>query len=325
MIDIRRRRLSTALATAPLAAMGFPGLVRAQGKPITVILTVPPGSLDTLARAVGEKLRAKLNRNVVVESKAGGGGAVAVQYIKQGPTDGSMFLLTPTSMISMHALFASSPSFDHEKDLVPVSEVAASPHTITVSRALGVDTFAGYVEAVRKDPKLGSIGTPSLAGLATLMIYQMRKTLKLDLQYVPYKGGQPLLTDLLGNHITAGASVMADYLPEHRNGRIRILAHASNVSSPLAPDIPTFKELGYPFYEARTTFGYYAKKGTSDAVVAEFARHLNEAIVLPDVVKQLQNIGLSPIVGSPEAYARVLQNDARQWGPLIIESGLKIN
>ena len=329
MTDLRRRRLSSALALAPIApiaSLGFPSFARAQSRPLSVILTVPAGtSIDALARTLGEKLRSKLNRSVVVESRPGGGGSIAVQYLKQQPADGSVLMLAPTSSISMHTLFSNLPSFDPEKDLAAICEVAASPHTITVNRAMGVDSFAAYVEHVRKNPKDGSVGTPSLAGLATLMIYQMRKHLKIDLQHVPYKGGQPLLADLMGNQVPAAASVMADYLPEHRNGRIRILAHASDKRSPLAPDIPTFKELGYPFYEARTTFGYFAKKGTPDAMLADYARHLTEAVMSPDVVEKLQGIGLSPIGGTPDAYTRVVLNDAKQWGPLITESGLKIN
>ena len=324
MINIRRRRLSTLLAASSIGAAGW---VRAQDKkPLTVILTVPAGtSIDALARTLGEKMRASLGRTVVVESRPGAGGAVAVQYLKQQSTEGSVLMLAPTSAISMHTLFSSTPAFD-PKDITPVCEVAAAPHTITVNRAMGVNNFKEYVEHMRKNPQLASIGTPSLAGLATLMIYQMRKNLGIDFQHVPYKGGQPLLADLLGNQVPAAASVIADYLPEHRSGRLRILVHASNERSPLAPDIPTFKELGYPFYEARTTFGYYATKGTPDALLAEYAKLLSTAVNSPDVVEKIQAIGLTPIAGStPQGYANVVAKDATQWGPLILESGLKIN
>ncbi|MCZ4313267.1 tripartite tricarboxylate transporter substrate-binding protein [Comamonadaceae bacterium G21597-S1] len=326
MTDIRKRRLSTAIAMAPLAALGFPALVRAQDKTLSVVLTVPAGtSLDNIGRTLAEKMRVSLGRPVIVEARPGGGGAVGVQHIKNGPDDGSVLLLAPTSQISMHAMFASTPSFEPEKDLSPVCEVAASPHTITVNTAMGVNTFAAYVEHMRKHPELQSIGTPSLAGLATLMIYQMSKSLNLNFQHVPYRGGQPLLVDLLGNQVPAAGSVMADYLPEQRNGRLRILAHASNERSPLAPDIPTFKELGYPFYEARTTFGYFAKKGTPPDLLAEYGRHLTDALRMPDVVAKLNGLGLSQIGGTPAEYAQVVRSHATQWGPLIKESGIKIN
>ncbi|MBN9412154.1 MAG: hypothetical protein J0H69_23670 [Burkholderiales bacterium] len=326
MIDIRRRRLGVALAHAPLALLAAPASRAQSGKPLFIILTVPPGtSIDALARTLGEKLRVSLNRPVVVESRAGGGGVVAVQHIKRSPDDGSVMLLSPTSAVSMHALFTTQPGFDVHQDLAAVCEVAASPHTITVNRALGVESFPAFVEYLRRHPDKASVGTPSLAGLATLMVYQLSRQLKIDFQTVPYKGGQPLLADLLGNQVPAAASVLADYLPEHRSGRIKVLAHASKERSPLAPDIPTFNELGYPIYEARTTFGMFLRRGTPPSIVQDYARHLTAAVRSPDVVEKLQAIGLTPVGGPPEAYHQVVQNDIRQWGPLIAESGLKIN
>jgi tripartite-type tricarboxylate transporter receptor subunit TctC len=190
---------------------------------------------------------------------------------------------------------------------------------------MGVNSFKDYLDRIRADPKLQSIGTPSLAGLASLLVYQIRKTTNIDLQYVPYRGGQPLLTDLLGGQIPASASIMPDYLNEHRAGKLRILAVASENRSVLAPDIPTFRELGYPFYAAKTSFGVFAKSGVPAAFVAECASALTEALAEPEIVERLHQLGLEPAGGTPEQFQQKLIEDRTRWAPLIKESGMKID
>lgn len=324
--DLIRRRLTASLIAAPALALGLATSSRAQTKRLTIILTVPPGTAsDSLARMLGEHLRVKLNRPVVVESKAGGGGVVAVQYLRQFEADGSYILLTPSSAISLLQLFTSKPTFDWERDLVPVCDGAAAPHTITVNSALGVNTFAEYVEYLRRNPKQGSIGTPSPAGLASLLVYQIRKTLNVDVQHIPYKGGSPLLADLLGGQIPASASVLPDYLADHRAGKLKILAHASETRTTLAPAIPTFSELGYPSLVAVTSFGFFAKAGTDPAVIAEYNTAINDGLASPTIVDRLHQMGLVPVGGGAAEYRRKLMAERIRWAPLIKETGMTVD
>ena len=137
-----RRRLIAALGTAPLglpAALGLPTLARAQPKPLTIILTVPPGtSSDTLARTLGDRLRARLDRPVVVESKSGAGGLMAVQHLRQLDADGSALMMAPNSSVSLLPLLMSRATFDMEKDLLPIVDCAMAPMAFTVHPASGV-------------------------------------------------------------------------------------------------------------------------------------------------------------------------------------------
>jgi tripartite-type tricarboxylate transporter receptor subunit TctC len=323
-VDPRRRRLVSALGAAPV--LGFPAIARAQARRLNILLTVPPGtSSDVLARLLGEQLRAKLDRQVVVESKPGGGGAVAVQHLRQFDADGSYLLVAPSSAISLLPQFTKKPPFDADRDLVPVVNLAAAPHGITVNAGLGLRTFAEYIEHVKKDSKAGSIGTPSPAGLASLLVYQIRKTLNVDVQHVPYKGGAPLLADLLGGQIPASASIMPDYLSDHRAGKLRILAVASEARSPLAPDIPTFAELGFPSFVAVTSFGLFAKAGTPQAAVNEYAAAFTEALAVPTVVQRLHQMGLEPLGGKPADYHAKLLAERTRWAPLIQETGMSLD
>ena len=320
-----RRRFVASLGAAS-AALAAPALLRAQGKPLTIVLTVPPGtSSDTLARTLGERLRARLNRMVVVESKSGAGGLLAVQHLRQTDADGSVIMMAPNSAVSLLPLFLSRPSFDMEKDLTPIVDCAMAPMAFTVHPGRGVNSMAEYFESVRKDPQQGSIGVPTPAGLSALVIYQLGKQLKLPLQSVAYRGGSPLLADLLGNQIPASGSILPDYLELHRAGKLKVLGHASEKRSPLAPDLPTFAEAGYPGYVAETFFGLYGKGGMAPALAAEYAAIVTEALASAPVSEQLHKMGLVPRGGTPDEFMKKLQANRDRWAPVIKEAGMKID
>lgn len=324
MISRRRFALTLGAACSVLAA---PALVGAQGgKPLTIFLTVPPGtSSDTLARMLGERLRAKLNRTVVVESKSGAGGLVAIQALRNVDSDGSYLMMAPNSAVSLLPLFSSKPTFDYEKELMAVVECASAPMAFTVNPASGVSTLAEYFDSVRKDPKRGSIGVPSPVSMGALVIHQLGQQLNLPLQAVPYRGGSPLLADLLGNQVPASGSILPDYLEFHRAGKLKVLAHASEKRSVLAPDIPTITEAGYPGYVAVTSFGLYAKAGMPANVAGEYAAIVTEALGTAPVVEALHKMGLVPVGGTPAEFHRKVLADRARWAPVIKESGIKMD
>lgn len=321
-----RRRLMAAMAAVPLT-IAAPAIVRAQNnKPLTIILTVPPGtSSDTLARMLAKSLQARLKRTVVVESKSGAGGLVAVQYLRQFDADGSYLMMAPNSAVSLLPLFIGRPTFDAEKDLQAVVECASAPMAVTVNAASGHQTLNDYFNAVRKEPQQGSIGVPSPVSMSALVIYQLAKQLKLPLQTVAYRGGAPLLTDLLGNQLPASGSILPDYLEQHRAGKLKILAHASNQRTVLAPDIPTLAEAGYPGYVAVTSFGLYGKAGIPAAVSAEYASIATDALATAEVTDALHKMGLVPVGGTPEQFQLSVSRDRARWGPVIKEAGIRMD
>ena len=324
-IDRKKRHFIAALAAAP-ALLAAPALVRAQGKPLTILLTVPPGtSSDTLARMLGERLRARLNRTVVVESKSGAGGLVAIQHMRNFEADGAYLMMAPNSAVSLLPLFATKPTFDPDKDLQAVVECASAPMAFTVNPAAGVSTLAEYFDAVSKDNRRGSIGVPSPVSMGALVIYQLGQQLKLPLQAVPYRGGAPLLADILGNQIPASGSILPDYLELHRAGKLKVLAHASEKRSVLAPDIPTITEAGYPGYVAVTSFGLYAKAGIPMGLAEDYAAMVTEALRSAPVVEALHKMGLVPVGGTPAEFQRKVSADRLRWAPVIRDSGIRMD
>lgn len=323
--SIGRRRFG-AITAATCLSLGFPAIVRAQARPLTIFLTVPPGtSSDTLARMLGERLSKKLNRTVVVESKPGAGGLVAIQALRNHEADGSYLMMAPNSSVSLLPLFTTKPTFDYEKELVSVVECASAPMAFTVHPAAGVNTLAEYFDSVRKNPKLGSIGVPSPVSMGALVIYQLGKQLNLPLQAVAFRGGSPLLADLLGQQIPASGSILPDYLENHRAGKLKILAHASEKRSVLAPDIPTITEAGYPGYVAVTSFGLYGKAGLPANLASDYAAIVTEALGTSQVTEALHKMGLVPVGGTPAEFNRKVLADRERWAPIIKSSGIRMD
>ncbi len=323
--QLSRRQFVAGLAAASLP-LAFPAIVRAQTRPLTIYLTVPPGtSSDTLARLLGDRLQAKLNRPVLVDSRSGAGGLVAIQALRNQPADGNYLMMAPNSAVSLLPLFTSKPTFDFEKELQAVVECAAAPMAFTVNPASGVRALGEYFDSVRKSPKLGSIGVPSPVSMGALVIYQLGKQLNLPFQTVAYRGGAPLLTDLLGNQIPCSASILPDYLEQHRAGKLKILAHASETRSVLAPDIPTLTEAGYPGYVAVTSFGLFARAGMQPQLANEYASIVTEALGTAPIVEALHKMGLVPVGGTPAEFHRKVLADRARWAPIIQQSGIKMD
>ncbi len=323
---VSRRRFSLGLA-AGAAALSFPAIVRAQSaKPLKLILSVPPGAaLDASARLLAERLKTSLDRQVVVDYKPGGAGLAAGDFIRSGEADGTNLLYSPTGFYSYNPFLFSRLPYDPDKELATVCEGVNIPLATTVSAASGIASFKDWLEAIRRDPKMRFVGSPSASGVGVFLMHLMAKTFGVELQLVAYKGGRPLLTDLLGGQIPVSASVMADYLELHRSGRLRILAQSSPGRSALAPGIPSYTELGYPEFVGKTSFGFFVKAGTPRPLVDQYAKAITEALRVPDTTKRLNEIGLEVAGGTPEEFQKVLLDDRARWAPIAKAAGIKLD
>jgi tripartite-type tricarboxylate transporter receptor subunit TctC len=293
-------------------------------KPLKLILSVPPGAaLDASARLLAERLKVSLDRTVVIDYKPGGAGLAAGEFLKNGDADGTL-LYTPTGFYSYNFLYT-QPPYDPDKELAPVCEGTVIPTALTVATASGIGSFKQWVEAIRRDPKLRFVGTPSASGVGVFLTHLMARTFNVDLQVVPYKGGRPLLTDLLGGQVPASGSVIADYLEMHRAGRLKILAQSFRGRSALAPDVPSYTELGYPDFQGKTIFGFFVKAGTARPLIDQYAKAITEALRTPDIGKRLNEIGLEVAGGTPEEFHRALLDDRNRWAPIAKAAGIKLD
>jgi tripartite-type tricarboxylate transporter receptor subunit TctC len=321
------RRGFTASLGAGAAALALPGWLQARSdKPLKLILSVPPGAaLDASARLLAEKLKTSLDRSIIIDYKVGGAGLSAGEFIKNGEADGANLLYTPTGFYSYNPFLYAKLPYDPDKELAPVCEGVTIPLAITVPAASGISSFKDWVEAIRRDPKMRFVGSPSASGVGVFLTHLMGKTFGVDLQVVAYKGGRPLLTDLLGGQVPASASVIADYLELHRAGRLRILAQSSAGRSALAPDIPSYTELGYPDFVGKTVFGFFVRAGTPRPLVDQYANAITEALRIPEIGKRLNEIGLEVAGGTPEEFQKTLLDDRNRWAPVAKQAGIRLD
>lgn len=313
---LNRRHLCTGLAAAIGAS--WTG-ARAQTLPGTIrfIVVVPPGaSMDNVTRLVADRLKDTLKRNTVVEYKPGGTGLVASQFLKSTEPDGSYVMFAPLAVAAFFPFLYSRLSFDPDTDLVPVCDGVHIPHALTVSMASGFQNLQQFLAAAKADPLKGSIGTSSMSSVGALLVHRLRQLSGADLQLVAYKGGQPLLTDLLGNQIGAGISVISDYLVQHRAGRVRIIASGGQKRSALAPEIPTLMESGYPDLYGVSSIGFFVRGGTPQPLVTQLSQAITDVVRTPDVRSRLLEMGAEPIGGTPDEFRRLALSERARWAPI---------
>lgn len=288
-------------------------------KPVRFIVGFPPGGgVDTLTRIFGQKMSEKWGVPVLVEDKPGSSGMIAADYIAHGAPDGysvawitNAHTVTPT----MNKL-----NYDPIKSFAPVTQIAYGPDVLVVIPSLPVHTLKELIEYAKARPgqvNYGTSGVGSAPYLETALLMQMTG---INMVHVPFKGGTIAVTSMLGDetHIKFGA--MPTVLPAIRSGQIRAIAVSANVRSLLLPEVPTVAEaLGIDHFDGANTnwTGVLAAAGTPADIVNKMQQDIAEAAHLPDVEKQLANIGFVPVVNTPEQFTEVIRNEIERWKPLL--------
>ena len=308
--------LIAAFCLAPLAA--------AQDKAIRFVLAYPPGaSSDILTRLLADKMRVSLGQPTVVENKPGAGGIVGTEAVKNAAPDGTTLLMTPLApMVAFPHSHGQLIRYDPFKDFEPVAHLTNFQIALVVNAGLPAKTLADYVALVKKDPKAGDYASAAAGSLPHYAGVMLAKAAGLEMTHIPYKGTAPALQALMAGEVKAAMFVLSDALTAVRSGKARVLAVAGEKRSPLAPEAPKFRELGYDI-EASAWYALFAPAGTPKNLVERYAKAAIDAIHSPDVNEKLEQMGLEPTGYGPEELARILRRDYDKWGPVIKASGFK--
>ena len=215
------------------------------------------------------------------------------------------------------------PSFDLNKDFVPVSLLARFEFGVVAGRALDAKDFKGFVAWLRANPDKATFGVPSNGTIPHFTGSKLEQVLGIPMTRVAYRGSAPVINDLIGGHLPFGIVTIADAIPQHRAGGVKILAVSSGARSPFLPDVPTLKESGIDLV-ADAWYGMWLPAGSS----REFASQLSAAVVTslakPDVREKLLAIGLIPVGTTPEGLTRELAANTALWQPIVKATGYKI-
>lgn len=322
---IQRRRFIQTTASLPVAMVsGLPLMSRAQAVPeLGKILTGFPagGTLDALARRVADKLRGAYATNMVVENKPGAAGQVGIITLKDSNPDGSVMLLTPSSMLSIYPF--TYPKLQYRVDDVkPVALGAHINHGLAVGSAVpeSVKTLRNFLAWAKANPDLANFGSPGAGSMPHLIGVLLSQFSGVALQHIPYRGSVPGVQDLLGGQIASFCGPIGDYLPYLASQKLRVLAISGTGASPFLPGVPTLKSFGFPV-AVTEWYGFFLPGKSSAATARRASAYLQPALAQPDVVEYGKRFGLSVTSSSADALADLLQADALQWRRLIKQIG----
>ena len=315
----RRELILGAIAAAAAAA---PGALWAQagdypkpGAALRYIVPFPPGGLtDVMARLVGQQLGERWKVNVVIDNKPGSGGQIGADAAAKSLPDGATLLAITLSHAANHTLFPKAP-YNLLKDLKPVALLAGSPMLVVVPAASKIQSFRELVDAARTGRlNAGSSGNGTPPHLTLALFNDIAKT---EIQHVPYKGGAPAITDLIGGQVDVIFSNFPESIAHVKAGKLRALAIASSARHPAAPDVPTTAEAGMPTLLVENWTAMMAPAGTPDAIVAKLGAEVVKILASPEVEERARTQGFRVDARAADKFAPFLNDEVQRWAKVI--------
>ena len=312
------------LASAGFAALGA-GSAHAQLQGNAFFISgFPAGGMgDYVARPLSEKLRGKYASAVLVEARPGAGGRIAVEYVKRANPDGLTILQIPSSPMVLYPSIYKKLNYDPVADFIPVTTMVSYAFVFTAGPGLPpeIKTVADYVKWAKANPKQASYGIPAAGSALHFAGMQLQKAAGMEFNSVPYRGGAPLLQDVLGGQIPVSFNVLGEVLPHIRSGKLRALAVTSPERSRFLPEVPTMVEQGYKDIAMMEYLSLYLPARTSPDNVRKLNTLVREALHSPDMVESLAKNGLEPVTQSPEEFAAMLKRDQQRWAGIAKATG----
>jgi len=311
------------IAIAILGAVSVASAQEWPTKPVKFVSPYPPGgSVDPLARLFAAKLSDSLKQQFIVENRTGASGIIGTDYVAKSAPDGYTFVFIFDTHAVHQALNPNLP-FDPVKDFAPVMIVGTAPMAITTGAMKPYRTFADVIAAAKARPDtvtLGNVGNGSLAHLTTIVLNQAAG---IHLVPVPYKGGGPLSTDLMGGQVELGMASTAAQAQHVRGGKMRALVLTGDKRSHTMPEVPTLREQGIDVV-AHAWWGILAPAGTPRPIIDKLLSELNKTLNLPDVNKMLgETLGMDVVALGPEATQKWIVEQMARWGKVVRENNIR--
>ena len=281
------------------------------------------GGGDTLCRLVAQYAGQLLDRTMIVENRTGGDGLIGIKWVKNASPDGATILVTTGPTMYLLPMVEAEPSFDLNKDFVPVSLLARFEFGVVVGPAVDAKDFKGFVAWLKANPGKATFGVPSNGTIPHFTGSKLEKVLGVPLTRVAYRGSAPAINDLIGGHLPFAIVTIADAIPQHRAGTVKILAVSSAERSPFLPDVPTLKESGVDLV-ADAWYGMWLPAGSSREFASQLSAAVATALAKPEVRDKLLAIGLIPVGTTPEGLTKELAADTALWQPIVKATGYKI-
>jgi tripartite-type tricarboxylate transporter receptor subunit TctC len=289
---------------------------------IRIVVPFPAGgSADILARLLGEQIGKANGPTVVIENRPGGGASIAYEAVARSAPDGNTLVINGNSLVINPHL--RKINYDPLTSFEPVCYLLSSPNLIVVNSTSAYRTLHDYLAAARARPGELAFATVGPATTQHIGFEQFRRLANIDVIYVPYPGGAPAITALLGGHVSAALANYSEAVEQLNAGKLRALVSLSRERIPPLPDVPSARELGFNDYSVEVWFGVLAPAKTPKTAISELANWFKAAMQVPDVKARLANLGLYPVGICLDDFAAFIRKQYDEYGRVIREANIK--
>ncbi|WP_229828602.1 Bug family tripartite tricarboxylate transporter substrate binding protein [Pigmentiphaga litoralis] len=306
-------------ALPALAAAAYPT------QPVTIVVAYAVGGdTDAMARLFGEKLAQKLGQPVIIENRGGASGIIGSNFVSRAKPDGYTLLLAPNTFALATLVVKSNAATTYNpiRDFTPITQTATQPLLLVASQGSGYTS----VPQVVKDAQAGkaiTYATPGSGSPMHILGEVFNRAAGVKLAHIPYKGVAPAVNDLLGGHVALSWMTYGPVEPHLQSGKIRILANGAAERTPLAPDAPSMRELGYKDVDVAAWQGLYAPKGTPDAIVQQLNAAMADILKMPDVVSKMRVFGAFAKSSTPDALGKLTADDHAYYAKIVKEFNIE--
>jgi tripartite-type tricarboxylate transporter receptor subunit TctC len=292
-------------------------------KPIKVIVVYAAGgAVDIVARTIGQSISGSLGQPVVVENKPGAGTNIAVKATITAEPDGYTLMMAANALAANMSLYQPAP-FDAERDLVAVSLIGRVPVVIAANPNAPFNSAKQLIDAAKGKPNSIAYGSPGNGSTPHMAIELFARAAGIDLQHIPYRGGTPAITDVIGGQLPLVAVNALEVLPHVKSGKLKVLAVLSPNRSSIFPDVPTIAESGFPGFEASVWYGLVAPAATSKPIVQKLHEEVQKALQTKEVRERMNAVGGEVVPGSSEMFTNLIRSERARYSKLVREANIQ--
>ena len=319
----RRQFLHLAAGAAVLPAVSH--IARAQSypsRPVRVIVPIAPGGAsDIVARLMGQWLSERLGQQFVIDNRPGGGGNIGTEAVIRAPADGYTLLMVGGNN-AINATFYEKLNFDFIRDIAPVAGIIRAPNVMAVNPSVPAKTISELIAYAKANPRKLNMASPGVGTTPHVAGELFKMMAGVDMVHVPYRGGGPALTDLLGGQVQVMFVTTVSSIGYIKAGRLRALAVTTGTRLEALPDLPTVAEF-VPGYEASPWFGVGAPKSTPVEIVENLNKEINAGLADPRIKVRLAELGGEPMPMSAGAFSKFIVDETEKWAKVIKSAGIK--
>ncbi|AWB25251.1 tripartite tricarboxylate transporter substrate binding protein [Methylobacterium currus] len=315
------------LCLGVLASLALPGVARAAypDRIIRIVVPFPPGgTTDILARLVADRLDKRFGQHAIIDNRPGASGNIGTKAVAGAAPDGYTLVMATTNTHGINVAVFKSLPYDPVRDFAPVTVVASTPNVLLVNPASGIADLAALIRLAKEKPGSLVFGSTSTGGSPHMSGELLKVMAGIEMTHVPYRGGGPMLNDLIAGHIKIGFDNLPSAIGHVRAGTLRALAVTTAERFPTLPDVPTMAEAGVPGFDVPAWFGLLAPAGTPRPVIDLLQSRIAAVLAEPETRARLLELGGTPGGMSPDAFGEIVRREVARWPAVVARTGVAI-